>query len=98
MTSSSVTPWPIAGTQPSRLSVSVMTRSEPSGHRRGDGINEAAPGDEGVIHGRGLVPAVDHTVAALVVAALLAVALPPRGLQQLLERRRVPFLEEIAGT
>src|SRR5213593_2271276 len=97
-TSSSVTPWPIAGTQPSRLSVSDITCSEPASHRRGDGISEAAPGGEGVVHGRGLVAAVDHTVTALFVAALLAVAFPPRGLQQLLEGRRVPLLEEVAGT
>src|SRR5947209_427016 len=97
MTSSSVTRSPISGTQPSRLSVSFIPRSEPSGQRRGDGVAEAAPGAERKVHGRGLVPAVDHTVPALVVAALAAVVLPLRGLDQLLERRRVTLLEEIAG-
>src|SRR5947199_100284 len=97
MTSSGVTRSPVSGTQPSRLSVSFIPRSEPSGQRRGNGVAEAAPGAEGMVHGRGLVPAVDHTVPALVVAALAAVVLPLRGLDQLLERRRVTLLEEVAG-
>src|SRR2546426_6304157 len=97
MTSSSVTRSPISGTQPSRLSVSFIPRSEPSGQRRGNGVAEAAPGAERMIHGRGLVAAVDHTVPALVVAALAAVVLPLRGLDQLLERRRITLLEEVAG-
>src|SRR5436309_1611984 len=97
MTSSSVTRSPISGTQPSRLSVSFIPRSEPSGQRRGNGVAEAAPGAERMVHGRGLVAAVDHTVPALVVAALAAVVLPLRGLDQLLERRRVTLLEEVAG-
>src|SRR5437870_8730749 len=97
MTSSSVTRSPISGTQPSRLSVSFIPRSEPSGQRRGNGVAEAAPGTERMVHGRGLVAAVDHTVPALVVAALAAVVLPLRGLDQLLERRRVTLLEEVAG-
>src|SRR5206468_114082 len=88
MTSSSVTRSPISGTQPSRLSVSFIPRSEPSGQRRGNGVAEAAPGAERMVHGRGLVAAVDHTVPALVVAALAAVVLPLRGLDQLLERDR----------
>src|SRR5438093_13535314 len=97
MTSSSVTRSPISGIQPSRLSVSFIPRSEPSGQRRGNGVAEAAPGAERMVHGRGLVAAVDHTVPALVVAALAAVVLPLRGLDQLLERRRVTLLEEVAG-
>src|SRR5438128_10539215 len=98
MTSSSVTRSPISGTRPSRLSVSFIPRSEPSGQSRGTGVPQAAPGAERVVHGRGLVPAVDHTVPALVVAALTAVVLPLRGLDQLLERRRVTLLKEVAGS
>src|SRR6266540_3902335 len=97
MTSSSVTPVPISGTQPSRLSASVIPPSEPTGHRRRDGVTEAAPGRERVVDGRGLVATVDHAVATLVVAALLAVALPLRGVHQLPERRGVPFLKKVAG-
>src|SRR5213592_3002924 len=98
MTSSSETRVPISGTQPSRLSGSVMPPSEASGHRRRDGVAETAPRSEGVVDGRGLVAAVDHAVAALLVAALAAVVLPLRGLHQLLERRRVAFLKKVAGT
>src|SRR2546430_2354399 len=98
MTSSSETRVPISGTQPSRLSGSVMPPSEASGHRRRDGVAETAPRSERVVDGRGLVAAVDHAVTALFVAALAAVVLPLRGLHQLLERRRVAFLKKVART
>src|SRR5437667_11493494 len=96
MTSSSVTRSPISGTQPSRLSVSFIPRSEPSGQRRGNGVAEAAPGTERMVHGRELVAAVEHTVPALAVAAITAVVLPLRGVYQLLERRRGRHLLEAA--
>src|SRR5262249_56941176 len=72
-------------------------RSEPPGDGGGDGVAEAPPRPEGVVHRGRLVPAVHHAVAALLVAAALAVVLPARGLEQLLERRRVALLEQIAG-
>src|SRR5262252_197853 len=71
--------------------------SEPPGDGGRDRVAESPPRAERVIHRRGLVATVHHAVAALLVAAALAVVLPARRLQQLLERRRVALLEQIAG-
>src|SRR5438874_67505 len=96
MTSSSVIPRPISGAQPSSVS-SVMGALVPAGDRRDDRVAEAAPGAERVVHGRGLVAAVDHAVTALVVAAPAAVVLPLRRLDELAKGGRVALLQEIAG-
>src|SRR5438270_9794064 len=84
MTSSSVIPRPISGAQPSSVS-SVIGALVPAGDGRDDRVAEAAPGAERVVHGRGLVAAVDHAVTALVVAAPVAVVLPLRRLDELAE-------------
>src|SRR5262244_520239 len=67
--------------------------------REGDGhrLRETLQGAERVVHRGRLVATVHHAVAALLVAALLAVVLPPRSLHQLLEARGVALLEEVAG-
>src|SRR4029453_17574341 len=64
------------------------------GHHR---VPESAPAPEGLLDRRGLEPAVDHAVAALLVAAPLPVALPARALEQLLEAPGVALLQEAAG-
>src|SRR6266581_7422814 len=100
MTSSSGTPFPISGVQPSRVAPSVTwwpPVSEPPGDGSLHSVAEAAPRGERVVHGRGLVPTVHHAVAALLVAAAPAVVLPARGLQQLLEARGIAFLHQVAG-
>src|SRR6267142_3732817 len=100
MTSPRGTPWPISGVQPSRVAPSVTWPpvSEPPGDGGLHGVAEATPRGERVVHRRRLVPAMHHAVAALFVAAAAPVALPARGLEQLLEGRRVALLEEVAGT
>src|SRR5262245_15262244 len=91
-------PGRIPGTQPSRVAPAGMwPRSAAPGAGGGDRVAEAPPRPEGVVHRGRLVPAVHHAVAALLVAAALTVILPARGLEQLLERRRVALLEQIAG-
>src|SRR5207302_563356 len=60
-------------------------------------LDEAPPAAEGLVHRGGLEPAVHHAVPALGVAALPAVALPARGLHEILEALGVPLLEEVAG-
>src|SRR5215813_12364087 len=71
--------------------------SEPSGDGGRHRVAESPPRAERVVHRGGLVATVHHAVAALLVAAALAVVLPARRLEQLLERRRVALLEQIAG-
>src|SRR5882762_8607104 len=90
---------PASGAQPSSV-VSSFTpppASEAPGDRGDHGVAEPAPRREGVVHGRRLVAAVHHAVTALLIAAAPPVVLPARGLEKLLEGRRVPLLEEIAG-
>src|SRR5207245_10144523 len=74
------------------------TRSVPAGDGGRDGVAESTPRRERVMHRRRLVPAVHHAVAALLVAAPPPVVFPAGGLDQLLERRRVAFLQGMAGT
>src|SRR5438034_11780670 len=100
MTSSSGTPFPISGVQPSRVAPSVTwwpPVSEPPGDGRLHSVAEAAPRGERVVHGRGLIPTVHHAVASILVAAAPAVYLPARGLEQLLEAHGIPYLHEVAG-
>src|SRR5581483_8445703 len=92
-TSSRVRYCPTSGTQPSRLTVASL---QLAGQGDPDRLDEALERAEGVVHRGGLVPAVHHAVTALVVAALLAVVLPRRGLHQLLEGAGVTLLQEIA--
>ena len=58
-------------------------------HRAG----ESGERTEGVIDRTGFVPAVDHAVAALLVAALLAVIFPSGVFHQLFESGDVAVLE-----
>src|SRR5262245_32462070 len=92
-------PPPTSGVQPSSVvsSVTPLPASEAPGDGGRHGVAEPTPRGEGVVHGRRLVAAVHHAVAALLVAAALAVVLPAGRLEQLLERRRVAFLQEVAG-
>src|SRR5581483_12101542 len=60
-------------------------------------VAEPAPAGERLLDGRRLEPAVDHAVAALLVAAALAVPRPLGRLHEVLEGVRVPVLEEVAG-
>src|SRR4029453_3354159 len=92
MTSSSVRYGPMSGTQPCRLTPG----SELSGERDQHRLREAPRGVEGVVHRRGLKPAVDHAILALLVAALAPIILPGRRLHQLREGFRVAVLQEIA--
>src|SRR5512145_997691 len=99
MTSARDTSSPASGAQPSSVvsSVTPAPTSEAPGHRGENGVAEPAPRCERVVHRRRLVPAVHHAVPALLVPAPPPVALPARGLEQLLEARRVALLEEVAG-
>src|SRR5262245_20552907 len=89
---------PTSGVQPSSVvsSVTPPPASEAPGDRGRHGIAEPAPRGEGVVHGRRLVAAMHHAVAALLVAAP-PIVFPARGLAQLLEGRGVSFLQEVAG-
>src|SRR5689334_11345005 len=91
----------ISGAQPSRLLSSVMTAWEAllqlAGDGRRHGVAEALPRREGVVDRGRLVTAVDHAVLALLVAARAPVLFPPRRLHQLLERRGVALLQQVAG-
>src|SRR4029079_15677753 len=87
----------MSGAQPSRL-FSSTAGLELAGDGRRHGVAETLPRREGVVDGGGLVAAVHHAVLALVVAGLAAVLLPARRLHQLLERRRVALLQQVAGT
>src|SRR4030095_16909267 len=99
MISARATSWPASGAQPSSVvsSVTPAPISEAPGHRGDGGVAEPAPRCKRVVHRRRLVPAVHHAVAALLVPAPPPVVLPARGLEQLLEARRVSLLEEVAG-
>src|SRR5499426_1425954 len=90
---------PTSGVQPSSVvsSVTPPPASEAPGDRGRHGIAEPAPRGEGVVHGRRLVAAMHHAVAALLVAAAPPIVFPARGLEQLLEGRGVSFLQEVAG-
>src|SRR3970282_1601029 len=68
-----------------------------SGERDRDGLGEALERAERVVDRGRLIPAVDHAVAALLVAALFAVVFPLRAVHQLLEARGIAFLEQVAG-
>src|SRR5258705_11329277 len=88
----------MSGAQPSRLFSSVMRRRlELAGDGRRHRVAEALPRGESGVDGGGLVAAVHHAVLALFVAGLAAVLLPARRLHQLLERRRVALLQQVAG-
>src|SRR5205814_10155923 len=71
-------------------------RSQPSGDGGDDGVAETPERRERVVDRRGLVAGVHHAVTALLVAAGTAVLLPRRRLHQLLEARRIAFLEQVA--
>ena len=77
-----------------------MDRTERSG-AVGDGgfdrAGEAGEGTEGVVDRAGLVPTVDHAVAALLVAALLAVLFPHGVGHEFFKGGDVTVLEEVAG-
>src|SRR5215510_14064775 len=92
-------PPPTSGVQPSSVvsSVTPLPASEAPGDGGRHGVAEPTPRGEGVVHGRRLVAAVHHAVAALLISAALAVVLPARRLEQLLEGRRVALLQEVAG-
>src|SRR5262249_34565017 len=90
---------PASGVQPSSVvsSVTPPPVSEAPGDRGRHGIAEAAPRGERVVHGRRLVAAVHHAVAALLVATAPPIVFPARGLEHLLKGRGVSFLQEVAG-
>src|SRR5436190_15875000 len=93
----------MSGTQPSSVigiayDVAAVTDRllQLAGQRHGHGLAERPEGAEGVMDGRGFVPAMHHAVAALLVTALPTVLFPGRRLHQFLEARHVAFLEQVA--
>src|SRR5213594_5227409 len=97
----SVGSLPSSGARPSSLgSGGVMAGppSQPSGHGGHDRVAQALQRAEGVVHGGGFVPTMDHAVLALLVSALAPVVLPARGLHQLAEAVGIALLEQVART
>src|SRR5690606_35593072 len=81
----------VCGRRRRELTVHAWTEERRS-HRR----EETSRAAERVVHRGRLVARVDHAVAAAIVSAV-AVPIPVRRLEKLLERLRVSVLEEIAG-